>query len=197
MSSSSSSHPKNAGGAGAAVWPDTVVGADGAAITPTNDAIAALLAWWQSLPAPPDAAPVWDGRYVVELRPWLGWLFTVRFPDGDLEAGYYSLSGTELVRTYGFDITNTPLSATMFGQGSDVVIRAYRTCVESRRPLYSRNQFTQPGRSTVAYERLALPFANADGAIDRVLGAMYFLERPPNDWLDDTTRMVGIVDITL
>lgn len=169
----------------------------GEPLTPKHDDIGALLDWWLALPTGKGKAPEWCADYVHQLRPWMGSLFVVRFPGGDRMAGQYTLSGTQLVRAFGFDMTGAPLTPTTFGRGSEQVMKAYWQAMDSLRPVYSRNSFTRSGRSTVHYERLALPFVNAEGVVDRILGVMYFLERPPEDWFDDTTMVIGVVDVTL
>lgn len=159
--------------------------------------ILAFLQWWRTLDRPAGGLPAWTPELVFGLRPWIGSLFMVRFPDGTLESAYYSLIGIRLVSQFGFDLTGRKVARPNLGAGSFRIANAYRKALESRRPVYSRYCFARPSRLDLVYERLVVPFAAGGGPVDRLLGALYFLNQPPDGWFDETVSVIGQSDSLL
>lgn len=145
-----------------------------------------VLAWMLH---PPELAALYDhwvkqdlGRAVPRWRPldretvapWLGSLFIVRFPDPNSDEIQPGGIGKKILQRIGFDPTKIadepPNSKRLFMEKSYLLARA------ERRPVYSENNFIRKeGTVPIPYTRLALPYANQEDLVDRLLCCIYFL----------------------
>ena len=84
--------------------------------------------------------------------------------------------GARLAATYGSDHldpdqrTNRYLDDAIGPERYASVVHSYRACLERRRPTYSISMVRDPDGKDVSYERLLLPFGNAD-AVEQIVGS--------------------------
>jgi len=84
--------------------------------------------------------------------------------------------GTRLTATYGNDDvdpdkrTNRYLDDAIGPERYARVVAPYRVCLMRKRPTYSVSKVQDPDGKDVSYERLLLPFGNAD-AVEQIIGS--------------------------
>jgi hypothetical protein len=131
----------------------------------------ALLAWWSER-APPDGLPPAGLIAPDVLRAYLGRLIVLEPVAGGADFRY-RLYGSIVARFVGTDLTGKLLSQTYaMGVWPDPVTRyylaTYRAALRARQPLYSFQKLS--GATTLyVWHRLLLPFADAAGAVSRLL----------------------------
>ena len=89
--------------------------------------------------------------------------------------------GTELARRLGVDLTGMDLFQA-YGPGQDGDVRELVQCVSDRQAVavaYSR--WSTPSGHEFDTENLWLPFCSEDGAVTRILGSLWELEKPDTD----------------
>lgn len=150
----------------------------------TSDSCQSLYRFWDGL-RQGRRCPDWADVDVTALKPWMGWLFIVDFPDRDSDDGHFTLVGTEIARRFNTDYTGWKVTEVGAVPRPDRLRQSYGQARRSGKPLVSVNVFESP-RGPIPYERVLLPFARLSrDPVDRLLACMDFaLERPASDdWL--------------
>lgn len=103
-----------------------------------------------------------------ELRPWFGHLMMIDcLPEDEFR---YRLYGTELVRLFGFDLTNQLVGDAMVFIG-DKPLREYRQVCRIGAPVHA-SRISPSAREFLQVDKLALPLMEG-GEVTRILGAIY------------------------
>lgn len=134
------------------------------------DELAALYDYWLRQDPGRDV-PRWHVLDKEEVAPWLGSLFILRFPDPASDEIRPGGVGRKILKRLGFD----PREMSLDNPNRLFMERCYLEARSARRPVYSEREFTRPGGVPVPYTRLALPYCNQDGLVDRLLCGIYFL----------------------
>jgi hypothetical protein len=124
-----------------------------------------LLEYWRGLPRTGDlpAAETIDPAALVFI---LGWLMIMDPIEGGADFSY-RLYGSNIAEVMGRDLTGCKLSDS-FPQVAAFAGAVYRDAMRHRRPVLTRH--TPPRQIIVSrWERLILPFAEADGSVTRFL----------------------------
>lgn len=128
----------------------------------------ALYDWWQAnggsegLPSAADLMP-------SMLRRWLDNLVVVdTLADGCPRYAYY---GANLALAFGIDMVGQSFEHLPDAQRR-ILESEYRTLCTERRPM-ARHYTADFGGSVQTWERLLLPFFDADGAVEKALVAVY------------------------
>ncbi len=136
-----------------------------------------LLNTWLRLPAKPQALPLLaDYRpecLADELSDMMGFDVEGR---GDDARFAITQAGATLLKVYGNDHID-PLQRTRRYLDDAIgperyahVVTLYRTCLACKRPTYSISMVQDPDGKDVQYERLLLPFGNAD-RVEQIVGS--------------------------
>jgi hypothetical protein len=113
--------------------------------------------------------PACAGIDPVALWDWLGHLILVEPADG---GGFrYRVYGTGLAEYFGRDLTGKT-TAVLRPEVRDLVCREYAEAWRTMRPLLVTHRRSVNDR-TMAFEKLILPYAGADGTIARLLAGAY------------------------
>lgn len=147
------------------------------------DALAALYDYWLRQD-PGSDIPLWHPLDKEEVAPWLGSLFILRFPDPASDEIKPGGVGRKILQRLGFD----PRDIAADNPNRLFMEKSYLQARRAGRPVYSENEFVRPGGVPVPYTRLALPYRNAQGIIDRLLCGIYFLA--PGTRLETRSRLL-------
>jgi hypothetical protein len=144
----------------------------------TDERLVQLLEHWQSLERSAGRATSLPSVTLIapeQLRFILGWLMRMEPLDGGADFRY-RLYGSNIALTTGRDLTGLKLSDS-FPSFSAWATEIYRRVMARRLPVLTRHQPRRYVRVD-QWERLILPFAGADGAVERLLvGAVALGER--------------------
>jgi len=133
--------------------------------------LARVHAHWRSLAAE-GALPDYGQLQLASLAPDLRFLATLRV-DGP-EFLFVSI-GEEIAERYGPSMVGSFLADQFVGPTQLDVVAAHRACVDQRVPIVSEVTLSEVDLSSrVPFQRLLLPFAKADGAVDHILWVMAF-----------------------
>ena len=89
----------------------------------------------------------------------------------------YRLFGTARCDVYGADLTGRLLSEVETGEPNDYTHQLFRSIVAGSTPVITRT--TWQAGTQVAYDRVIIPLADADGAVGWLLTTVQKLEGPP------------------
>jgi len=148
------------------------------------DELAALYDYWLRQD-PGSEVPLWHALDKDEVAPWLVSLFILRFPSPASDEIVPGGVGRKILKRLGFDPQDLkPDHPTRL-----FMEKCYLQARSERRPVYSENEILRPGSAVpVPYTRLALPYRNKDGVVDRLLCGIYFLA--PGTRVDSRTMML-------
>jgi len=116
-------------------------------------------------------APPRSDFTLEDLRPWFGHLMIIDcLPDNDFR---YRLYGTELVRMFGFDLTNRSVGDSVIYIG-DKPLREYQQVCRIGAPVHASRD-SPSAREHLRVDKLALPLMEG-GEVTKILGALYLSE---------------------
>ena len=144
------------------------------------DELAALYDYWLRQD-PGREVPRWHALDKDEVAAWLGSLFILRFPDPATNEIRPGGVGRKIFARLGLD----PREMTADDPNRLFMEQCYLRARNERRAVYSEREFIRPGAVPVPYTRLALPYCNTEGVIDRLLCGIYFLA--PGTRIDSKT----------
>lgn len=133
--------------------------------------LSALLRWWQThhgdgeLPAAADLAP-------DMLRRWLDNLIVMELPAGG--QARYAYYGANLAAAFGLDMVGRSIDQ-LPAEQARILAAEFENARAARQPI-ARRYTADFGGTMQTWERLLLPFADADGAVEKILVAVYRLD---------------------
>lgn len=125
-----------------------------------------LLEFWRSAPHRGDLPSI-DRLDPLALKPVLGLLMILE-PVDDGADFRYRLYGSEIAARAGLDLTGKLVTNVRSPKMAAFFIATYAAVLLRRQPLYTRHT-TNPAIQITQWDRLLLPFAGADGAVERLL----------------------------
>ena len=131
-----------------------------------NERLRFLLEFWRSAPRDGDLPSI-DSLDPLALKPALGLLMILEPVDGGADFRY-RLYGSEIAARAGLDLTGKLVTNVRSAKMAAFFIATYAAVLLRRRPLYTRHT-TNPAIQITQWDRLLLPFAGRDGAVERLL----------------------------
>ena len=122
----------------------------------------------RAMPARSDIDPLEIPQFLDSLL-----LFDVEADTGRFRA---RLAGTKIVDFYGADYTGEYLDEIEFGDRRDDILRAYRTCLETKRPSAQEHMFWNIRGFHFKVERILLPLSDDQERVNMVLAGIAFHE---------------------
>lgn len=101
----------------------------------------------------------------------LGQLYVIELV-GDGTDYFFKLSGSYMKEIYGVEIVGLTLSHLPDGALKDTMRRNYNAVVASGNPLCESGELVWPDERRIGVERMLIPFANEQGSLHTILGAV-------------------------
>lgn len=143
------------------------------------DGLARLLAWWRSAGAPPDVAVFSPLVVPRELLPDAT-LFDIEAVPRRYRV---RLMGTAMADHFGLDATGRYLDELFAPAAYEVVRSGFDVSVDTAQPHFAGRIYNTAQGKELSFSRLALPFADAQGRIVRLLSAS-LLSKPTHAYSD-------------
>jgi hypothetical protein len=159
-----------------------------------HDELRFLLRWWQGLAAAHGGVPPATHKIdPLEVRPALGHLMILDAVDGGANF-HFRLFGSVIANRAGFDMTGKLV--TQMPTPPEIIaffLATYRAASLERAPLYTEST-PWSGISVTRWFRLVLPFAAADGSVQRlVVGNVPGANRLPSFELLNETALRDMI----
>ncbi|HYI72623.1 MAG TPA: hypothetical protein VEX87_22900 [Skermanella sp.] len=139
--------------------------------------------------------PRWTIEMVPDLAFWLPNMFEVRFTD---MGAHFSRFGSGLIRAIGVDLTGRRAASALLGPGSERIDTDCLHVRDTGKVIWSDDELRRRGASPIVCERLTLPFSDADGQINRLVGCIYLQGNAMTPgWLGTIVRFVNIRNTVL
>jgi hypothetical protein len=117
----------------------------------------------------------------AELRDLLPCLFLVDV-EGRPIRFRFRLVGTEIVESFGIDVTGRYVEEIGFSDRAPSVLAYYAAVVTTREPSCHIVRFTRGGGRHLTYERVILPLSSDGETVDMLLGGICFEEAYETSW---------------
>ncbi|MBT3330280.1 MAG: PAS domain-containing protein [Rhodospirillaceae bacterium] len=139
-----------------------------------DDLLNTLLTYWSDLPRGP-RLPCSSDVDPVNFKSALGHVLLLDVEEGGWDYRY-RVFGSSIAARAGFDATGKLVSELPVQPMAPFYLAVYRACLERFEPLYTRH-VPPPDIQVTSWDRLALPFEDGEGRINRFLVGMV-----PGDW---------------
>lgn len=140
--------------------------------TITDPRLHGLYEYWRSK-AGPRAMPARKDIDPTEMKPWIGNLILVEFPDDVLQFRV-RLEGTNIVDFYGTSRTGRGIEALTNAQERELLLAQYGAVLDRREPAYYVARFISSEGKHVHQVKLLLPLSNDGQRVNMILGGIYF-----------------------
>ncbi|MGB8601266.1 MAG: PAS domain-containing protein [Rhizomicrobium sp.] len=115
--------------------------------------------------------PCWHDFRPSHATYLLGQLYVIELIDGGADY-FFKLSGSYMKEIYGIEIVDRPLSSLPDGALKDTMRRNYAAVVASGNPVCGAGELVWPDERRIGVERMLIPFADEQGSLHTILGAV-------------------------
>lgn len=134
-----------------------------------------LKAYWESkrgtrpYPAESDINPeglkdVWDSAFLIQV-----------VDEGEHVKLRYAYMGSELIETFGDDLTGRDVYDALLSTDSDPIVKELFTVIETKQPLIQDAEFENVQRVVIKFRRGLFPLGPDDQTIDYILGGVRWI----------------------
>lgn len=135
---------------------------------------AALFTYWEDLPSAP--RPRWADVDLMAISKTAPNIFVVDVLRGDGPLDFrFRYLGTRNVEMFSADVTGRTVRSAFDDPGREIIAAAYTFVVETGQPQQGIRFHAVEGRDFIRFSALTLPLFDADGAVEKLIGAADFL----------------------